>query len=68
MMIGQDSKGRLLEISGYGKSMYGGWYANYRVINSNEISGIGAKTLKEICSELHVSRTALTRDVVRYDN
>ncbi len=68
MMIAQDSKGRLLEVTEYGKSMYGGWYANFREVNTSNISGIGARTLQEICNELHVSKTALRRDVVRYDN
>jgi len=63
-MIDNDSK----QITEYGKSMYGGWYANFFDKMKCEHTGTRAKTLTELCSKIGVSRTALTRDVVRVDN
>ena len=61
-----------IEITQYGKSMYGGWYANFRYVApaeyENKMDGIRRDTLKEICAQLHVSKTALRRDVYRLDN
>ena len=59
-----------ITITSYGKSMYGGWYANYRYENSEGVhyDGFHANTLRELCAQMGLSRTALTRDVVRYDN
>ena len=68
MMIAQNSKGRLLEVSSYGKSMYGGWYADYREINSGVISGVRFNTLKEVCEYLNCSKTELISQVMRFDN
>lgn len=61
------------DIMDYGKSMYGGWYANiFRYTNkaeyTGEYEGIGANTLRELCAKLKVSRTVLSRDVRRIDN
>ena len=59
-----------VEVYQYGKSMYGGWYANFRYIYNNELvyDGIRRKTLYELSSALHSSNTALKRDVTRFDN
>lgn len=59
-----------ITITSYGKSMYGGWYANYRYEDADGVhyNGFGAPTLKELCAHAMISRTALTRDVVRNDN
>ncbi len=59
-----------LEVYQYGKSMYGGWYANFRYTYNGELKydGIRRDKLSDLCTELHVSRTALQRDVDRVDN
>ena len=58
----------IIEVTEYGKSMYGGWYINFYVPATNDFNGIRRDTLREICAWLGVSRTALTRDVRRWDN
>jgi hypothetical protein len=64
--------GEYFEVSRYGKSMYGGWYANYRVIdkdgNGSHFDGVGASTLAGICDQLGTSKTELKKQVVRFDN
>lgn len=55
-------------ITEYGKSMYGGWYANYFDESKGEYNGISENTLHELCAKLQVSATALRNDVTRYDN
>lgn len=60
-----------VEILDYGKSMYGGWYANFRYIGgeyNGRFDGIRRDTLQELCNQLHISKTALRRDVYRRDN
>lgn len=61
-----------LEVYQYGKSMYGGWYANFRYIAPVEyegkVDGIRRNTLSELCAQLHISKTAIRRDVYRLDN
>lgn len=54
------------EITSYGKSMYGGWYANY--YEDCVATGTRSRTLAELCEKLCISRTALVRDVQRIDN
>ena len=56
------------QIRDWGKSMYGGYYANWFDHETREHGGEHAKTQKELCAKLHVSMTALHRDVVRIDN
>lgn len=60
-----------INVTSYGKSMYGGWYANFTYVSEpyeGIMDGIRRPTLKELCAALHISRTALTRDVQRWDN
>ena len=60
-----------VEITNYGKSMYGGWYANFRYVGGEydgRFDGIRRDTLEELCNQLHISKTALRRDVCRRDN
>lgn len=59
-----------ITVYSYGKSMYGGWYADFYYTYDGErhIDGIRREKLSDLCSELHVSRTALQRDVTRFDN
>lgn len=70
MKIKRDSK--YVVLTGFGKSMYGGWYCNYRVQdeagNVDKFDGYHASTLRELCTQAGVSRTALERDVPRFDN
>lgn len=56
------------QITDYGKSMYGGWYANWFDHETGKLGGEHEKTLRDLCAKLKVSRTALQRDVVRIDN
>ena len=51
------------KITGYGKSMYGGWYANY--YENGEHKGVHADTLKALCVALGITRKDLRN---RYDN
>lgn len=60
-----------INITDYGKSMYGGWYANFNYVSENYAGlydGIRRSTLTELCNTLHVSKTAMRRDVRRWDN
>ena len=59
-----------ITVDSYGKSMYGGWYANFHYPYNGEMhyDGIRRDKLLDLCAELHVSRTALQRDVTRIDN
>ena len=59
-----------ITVDSYGKSMYGGWYANFHYPYNDEVhfDGIRRDKLSDLCAELHVSRTALQRDVQRFDN
>ena len=60
-----------ITITCFGKSMYGGWYANYRYDDNNgkwEFDGFHANTLRELCAQAELSRTAMERDVPRFDN
>jgi hypothetical protein len=60
-----------ITITCFGKSMYGGWYANYRYEDKNgkwEFDGFHANTLRELCAQAELSRTAMERDVPRFDN
>lgn len=61
---------KTITITCFGKSMYGGWYANYRYEDAKGVhyDGFGAKTLKELCAVAELSRTAMERDVPRFDN
>ena len=52
-------------VTEYGKSMYGGWYANYTT--NGEYNGVHANTLKELCNTLGITRKELTT-ARRYDN
>ena len=56
-------------VTDYGKSMYGGWYANYHWEDAESIhfDGFHDKTLRGLCAQIGVSRTALQRDVRRWD-
>lgn len=56
------------KITVWGKSMYGGWYANWYDQSTDEWGGEHERTLNELCAKLHLSRTALNRDVQRFDN
>ena len=53
------------KVTDYGKSMYGGWYANY--MENGEYKGVHADTLKELCAKLGITRKELTT-ARRYDN
>lgn len=71
MIVTKLNNGKIdVEVYSYGKSMYGGWYANFRSEYNGQLhyDGINRDKLSDICSELHVSRTALQRDVERIDN
>lgn len=57
-----------IEVQSFGKSMYGGWYLDFYDPIYQKYDGIRRATLREICAWLGVSRTALTRDVKRWDN
>lgn len=60
-----------VQITSYGKSMFGGWYANLRYIDrpvADSFEGVRERTLTELCNKLHISKTALKRDVARFDN
>ena len=60
-----------INVTDYGKSMYGGWYANFNYVNDEYkgiYDGIRRPTLTELCNALHVSKTAMRRDVRRWDN
>lgn len=52
----------------YGKSMYGGWYANYINTVSGKHTGDHKDTLKELCKALGTDRITLLRNVTRRDN
>lgn len=86
-MMVLERKNAVIEITSYGKSMYGGWYANFIYItgdlennqnwrnNYEELrqqasvyDGVRRDTLTELCNWLGVSKTALRRDVQRWDN
>jgi hypothetical protein len=58
----------VIEVTDFGKSMYGGWYLNFYDPTYDKYDGIRRDTLRELCAWLGVSRTALTRDVRRLDN
>ncbi len=53
------------KILDYGKSMYGGWYANYFL--NGKYSGKHAETLNELCSKLNIDKNALS-EIFRRDN
>lgn len=55
----------MINITDYGKSMYGGWYANYT--ENGEYKGVHADTIKGLCVALGVTRKELT-SARRYDN
>ena len=57
-----------IEVTDFGKSMYGGWYINFYDPTYQKYDGIRRNTLREICAWLGVSKTALSRDVRRWDN
>lgn len=47
-----------LKITAYGKSMYGGWYANFEYLDGvyqGQFDGIRRDTLQEVCNQLHIS-------------
>jgi hypothetical protein len=52
----------------WGKSMYGGWYANYFDNNTGRHDGEHADKLVELCNKIGLSANALRRDVRRIDN
>lgn len=58
----------MIQIMDYGKSMYGGWYANFFDEKKGEHGGCHAETLKELCNELDISKKELIRNVRRFDN
>ena len=61
----------IINITSFGKSMYGGWYANFTYVSepyTGTYDGIRRRTLTELCNQLHISKTALKRDVPRLDN
>ncbi len=60
--------GTNINITSYGKSMYGGWYLDFTDNTHGGYNGIRRNTLRELCAWAHVSRTALQRDVKRWDN
>ena len=53
------------KVTDYGKSMYGGWYANYT--ENGEYKGAHADTIKNLCEALGITRKELA-NVRRYDN
>lgn len=55
-----------MKITEYGKSMYGGWYANY-IKEDGNYDGEHARTLTELCKKLNVT-TADIRKARRLDN
>lgn len=59
-----------ITISSFGRSMYGGWYANYHYIDGEKIhhDGFHADTLKELCTKAELSKTEMQHDVTRWDN
>lgn len=57
-------------ISSYGKSTRGGWYASYHYVIGEDIyhDRFHANTLNELCIKAELSKTAMRRDVQRWDN
>ena len=45
------------KVTGWGLSMYGGWYINY--FNNGEYSGVGGRTLRECMDKLNITRADL---------
>ena len=60
--------GTNINITSYGKSMYGGWYLDFKDNTHDCYDGIRRNTLRELCQWARVSPTALRRDVKRWDN
>jgi hypothetical protein len=56
------------DVMEWGKSMYGGYYANYFDNNTGRHDGEHADKLVELCNKIGLSATALRRDVRRIDN
>ncbi len=54
-------------ITDYGKSMYGGWYANYRDEQGNW-NGYHASTLTVLAEQIGTTRKVLMAEVSRFDN
>ena len=55
-----------MKVVDYGKSMYGGWYANY-INENNDYKGVHAPTLMELCSKLGIATTEIKK-ARRFDN
>lgn len=55
-------------IHDYGKSMYGGWYANWFDSENGNYDGCRVNTLKELCEKLQINRNELIKNVRRFDN
>ena len=56
-----------IEISSWGKSMYGGYYIDYFSNIDNNYHGVRFNTLKECLNALQVTRQDL-KDYKRFDN
>lgn len=70
-MIRVDINKVTIEIRSWGRSMYGGYYADFKYVGGaydGRYDGIRRDTIRELCAQLHISRTALNRDVMRVDN
>lgn len=55
------------EVLDWGKSMYGGWYANIRT-PQGEYTGVRENKLTNLAVKVGLSVTVLRRDVHRLDN
>lgn len=55
-----------MKITEYGKSMYGGWYANY-IREDGNYDGEHAKTLAELSEKLNITTTEIKK-ARRFDN
>ena len=56
----------------WGKSMYGGWYINFRVEEQDgqisKYDGFHGRTLAEVCEQAGVTQQRLKAFVNRWDN
>ena len=71
-MITKTSKnGKEIKIYSWGKSMYGGWYANFIYAEGTpefDYMGVRRDTLDELCKALDVTKAKLNACVARIDN
>lgn len=71
-MLAIKKNDKKMVLTSWGKSMYGGWYCNYYIEDSNgntvKYDGFGGKTIADICQQAGTSRSELQHNVTRWDN